>query len=476
MRKKRLIGDSFGGMVVIVCALACHSVQADWEQWYRLAAPDGAQYDYFGASVGISGDYAVIGAVYNDDAGSNSGSAYIFKPVGSYWVYDDKLTSSDAYTQQNFGRSVCIDGDYAIVGATGDGTTPGAAYIFKKLGGGWSQLGILTASDGVGGDNFGWSVSIDGDRAVVGAHFDDNVRGTDAGSVYYYEGPGGGWATMTEMVKLWAPDGIGSDQLGFSVSISGDYIIAGASFQDAVIYQPDCGAAYIFDRDPDTWIWAYQDKLIASDASAGDALGYSVAIDANYAIIGAIGDDEPGGQEGSAYVFKRSGTTWTEQAKLLASDKAPNDRFGWTVGISGDYAVIGAPFKDANGVGYIFRRSGTTWTELTRLSAVDGAAGDMFGTSVAIDSDAGWAIAGANGKNVGADMMGAAYVFEHICPLADLSGDCYVSYEDLKAFCDAWLDTGCGALTDCPANFDATNDTVDFIDYSILVDQWHLYN
>lgn len=462
-------------MVVIFCSLACLSAQADWQQWYRLAAPDRAAYDYFGASVGISGNYAVIGAVYNDDDGFNSGSAYIFKPVGSYWVSDYKLTASDGYTHQNFGRSVSIDGDYAIVGATGDGTTPGAAYIFKKMGAGWSQLGILTASDGVGCDNFGWSVSIDGDRAVVGAYLDDNVRGVDAGSVYYYEGPGGGWATMTEMFKLWAPDGIGSEQLGFSVSISGDYIVAGASLHNTAS-RVDCGAAYVFNRDPDTGIWAYQDKLTASDASAGDWLGYSVAIDANYVIAGAVGDDEPRGQEGSAYIFKRSGTTWTEQARLLASDKAPNDRFGWTVAISADYAVIGAPFKDANGVGYIFRRSGTTWTELARLSAVDGAAGDMFGTSVAIDSDAGWAIAGANTKNTGTSQTGAAYVFEQICPLADLSGDCYVSYEDLKAFCDAWLETGCGTLKDCPANFDATNDTVDFADYSTLADQWLLYN
>ena len=476
MRKTSLIGQLFRRVLLVVCVLTCVSAQADWQQWHRLAAPDGAQYDYFGASVGISGDYAVIGAVYDDDDGFNSGSAYIFKPVGSYWVSDDKLTASDGYTHQNFGRSVSIDGDYAIVGATGDNSTPGAAYVFKRIGGGWSQLAKLTASDGAVGDNFGWSVSIDGDRAVVGAHFDDNENGADAGSAYCYEGPGGGWADMTEMFKVRAPDGIGSDQLGFSVSISGDYIIAGASFQDAVIYQPDCGAAYVFNRDPDTGIWAYQDKLTASDASAGDALGYSVAIDGNYAIVGAIGDDEPGGQEGSAYVFKRSGTSWTEQARLLASDKAPNDRFGWTVGISGDYAVIGAPFKDANGVGYIFRRSGTTWTELVRLSGSDGVASDMFGTSVAIDSDAGWAIAGASNKNTGADQMGAAYVFEHICPLADLSGDCYVSYEDLKAFCNAWLDTGCGPLTNCPANFDATNETVDFIDYSTLADQWQLYN
>lgn len=474
MRKKGLTAYFSGGIISVFCVLCCVSARADWQQWYRLHPPDAAEYDHFGMSVGISGDYAVIGAPYNDDDGFNSGCAYIMQPSGSYWVEHDKLVASDGYSHQNFGRSVCIDGDYAIVGATGDASTPGAAYVFKRIGAGWSQLAKLTASDGTAGDKFGWSVCIDGERAVVGAHFDDNDNGTDAGAAYYYEAPGGGWAPMTEMFKLWATDGRNSDQFGSSVAISGDHIIAGASFQDAVVGQADCGAAYIFYRDPNTGIWAQQDKLIASDASGGDWLGYSVAIDANYAIVGATGDDEPGGQEGSAYIFERSGTSWTEKARLLASDRSAGDHFGWSVGISGGYAVVSAPFKGGMGGGYIFRRSGTTWTELIKLSASDGSSGDGFGGSVAIDT--GWAIAGADRKNVVATESGAAYVFEHICPVADLSGDCYVSYDDLKAFCEAWLDSGCGPLTDCPANFDASNDTVDFVDYCTLADEWHTYN
>ena len=316
----------------------------------------------FGWSVSIDGDYALVGAPYEDNNDVDTGSAYIFKRDGNSWQKQVKLMASDGDFADNFGCSVSIDGDYAIVG-TDDYYDIGSAYIFKRDGNTWTEQIKLTNSGNVGDeyDLFGYSVSIDGDYALVGAYGeDDNGRTSGAAFVFKREGD-----TWNQQAKLLASDGTELDGFGWSVLIDGEYALIGAINDD------DKGSAYVFKRDGDTW--TEQAKLLASDGEDGDRFGWSVSIDGNYALIGASNWHSNNEDDvGSAYVFKRDGDTWTEQAKLLASDGEDGDRFGWSVSIDGNYALIGASNWHSNneddvGSAYVFKRDGDTWTEQEEL-------------------------------------------------------------------------------------------------------------
>ncbi len=371
----------------------------------KLTAGDAAAADYFGRSVSISGDYAIVGAYGDDDGGSDSGSAYIFKREGTTWTEQAKLTASDAAAADYFGLSVSISGDYAIVSASGNDNDSGSAYIFKREGTTWTEQAKLKAGDATGADYFGSSVSISGDYAVIGANGDDD-GGSDSGSAYVFKRDGTTWV---EQAKLTAGDPWSFDYFGSSVSISGDYAVVGAyADDDGGSYS---GSAYIFKREGTTWV--EQAKLTASDAAAADYFGYSVSISGDYAVVGAYADDDGGSYSGSAYIFKRDGTIWTEQAKLKAGDAAASDYFGRSVSIDGDYAVISSPGDDvggsSTGSAYIFKRKGTTWTEQAKLTANYAATSDGFGTSVSIGGD--YAILGATGDDDGGSQSGAAYIY-----------------------------------------------------------------
>jgi hypothetical protein len=375
-------------------------LKGNWLEQDKLLASDGAERDWFGLSVSIDGDYAIVGAYLDDDNGEHSGSAYIFKRSGTAWTEQAKLLASDGEYWDHFGYSVSIDGDYAIVGA--DGGDGGSAYVFKRGGSSWVQEAKLRALDGAWGERFGYSVSIDGDYVIVGASWDDD-NGGESGSAYIFTRSGTVW---TEQAKLLASDGAADDMFGCSVSIDGDYVIIGAYWDDDI--GSKSGSAYIFTRSGT--VWTEQAKLLASDGAAGDRFGGSVSIDGDYAIIGASSDNDNGDDSGSAYVFTRSGTVWTEQAKLLASDGAAGDAFGCSVSIDGDSVIVGASFDVFwSGSAYIFTRSGTTWTQQAKLLASDGAAIDWFGCSVSIDGDS--VIVGAYGDDDNGDWSGSAYVF-----------------------------------------------------------------
>jgi len=311
---------------------------------FKLTASDAAGGDLFGRSVSISGDYAIVGAHGNDDAGSISGSAYIFVRDGESWTEQAKLTASDAAAFDFFGSSVSISGDYAIVGAWADDAS-GSAYIFVRVGESWTEQAKLTASDAAVGDRFGESVSISGDYAIVGVRGDDDA-GNASGSAYIFVRVGESW---TEQAKLTASDAAADDGFGWSVSISGndwgnDAIVGALDDDDG---GSRSGSAYVFVRDGQSW--TEQAKLTAGDAAAGDRFGEAVSISGDDAIVGAIGDDDGGSTSGSAYVFVRDGQSWTEQGKLTAADAAAGDQFGISVSISGDDAIVGARLDDDAG-------------------------------------------------------------------------------------------------------------------------------
>ena len=340
----------------------------------------GVSGDYYGYAVDIGEEYAVIGAYSDDSIQTDAGAAYIFVKSGTNWIQQAKLKASDAGSGDGFGSSVSISGDYVIIGTYYPGSITaslGSAYIFTRSGTSWTEQAKLTASDAALNDYFGRAVSISGDYAIIGA-FGNDDNGNSSGSAYIFTRSGISW---TEQAKLTASDAGSGDGFGSSVSISEDYAIIGASGDDDK--GGNSGSVYIFTRSGISW--TEQAKLTASDGAASDAFGRSVSISGDYAIIGASSDDDKGFNSGSAYIFARSGTNWTNQAKLTASDGTAANQFGYSVSISGDYAVIGA-FGNNNlkGAAYVFRRSGTNWTEQTKLIASNGASLDQFGSSVSI--------------------------------------------------------------------------------------------
>ena len=369
----------------------------------KLVATDGSDNDEFGISVSISGDTAVIGAVLDDvGQGFNHGSAYVFTRSGGVWTVQQKLTASDAEQADFFGFSVSISGNTVVIGASGDDSARGSAYVFTRSGTLWTEQQKLTAPDGETGDGFGRGVSVSGDTAIIGANADDAARG----SAYVFTRSGTVW---TGQQKLTASDGSADDLFGFSVLVSGDTAFVGARGNDVGL-NGDQGAAYVFIRSGN--VWTEQQRLTASDGGTGDAFGFSLAVSGETVVIGALFDDLAANvDQGSAYVFNRNGSVWTEQQKLAASDGSANDQFGAGVAISGDMVVIGASRHDiaANidqGSAYIFTRSGTTWTGQQKVTASDGASNDFFGRSIALSGNN--ALIGAYGDE---SARGSTYSF-----------------------------------------------------------------
>jgi len=383
-------------------------------QQAKLTAGDDAFATYLGYSVAISGETAVVGAP-GDDVGphEDQGSAYVFVRSGTTWSQQAQLTAGDGAAFDYFGRSVALSGETAVVGAyghdVGANANQGSAYVFARSGTTWSEQPKLTAADGAGGDSFGWSVAISGDTALVGAYYDDVGGNTDQGSAYVFARSGTTWA---QQARLTASDGAAGDSFGWSVAIAGETAVVGVPY-DTVGAIAGQGSAYVFARSGTTW--AQQARLTASDGASGDWFGYSVALSGDTALVGAYADIDSNAHQGSAYAFTRSGTTWSQQAKLTATDGAAQDDFGNSVALSGETAVVGAYSDDVGanadqGSAYVFARSGTTWSQQAQLTAADGAAYDEFGNSVAISGDT--AVVGAFSEDADGKLdQGSAYVF-----------------------------------------------------------------
>jgi len=392
----------------IVFLLISTGLLPDWTEQQKILASDGEISDWFGYSVALDGDYAVVGASHNDENGSNSGSAYIFQKIGTTWSEQTKITASDGTDEDRFGYSVSKSGDYAVIGTSWDddnGIDSGSAYIFQRIGTNWIEQVKITASDGAAYEEFGVSVSISEDYVVIGAWADED-NGTNSGSAYIFHRIGTTWS---EQAKITASDGAAFDCFGSSVSIDGDYAVIGAGLDDD---NGDwSGSAYIFHRDGTTW--SEQAKLTASDGAAEDYFGGSVSISGDYAVIGAVYDDDNGDGSGFAYIFHRNGTTWSEQVKITASDGIAYDHFGYSVSIDGNYVVISAFHDDDNGSysgsAYVFQKIGTTWYEQAKITASDGAAADFFGYSVSISGD--YAVIGAFRDDDNGEDSGSAYIF-----------------------------------------------------------------
>lgn len=388
-RHDHVIGDAGAAYVFVRSGTT-------WAEQAELLASDLAFSDFFGGSVSIDGDTAVIGAKNDDQPLSNAGSAYVFARSGTTWSQQAKLVAGDPGVGDRFGSSVSIDGETAAVGARDQGS-PGAAYIFVRSGTVWSEQSQLIGSGIAGGAQMGYSVSVSGDAVLVGAPRDDH-QAVDVGSSWFYTRTGTTW---TEQQKLIPTDGATNDKFGYSVAFSGDTVVVGAHSDDHAA-GINAGSVYVFISSGDAW--SEQAKLVASDAAQDDAFGFSVAVDGDTLVVGAFEDDDGGTSSGSAYVFVRSGSTWTEQQKLVPDFPEAYDEFGYAVAIDGDSVAVGAPHHENTipGVGsaYIFVRSGTVWSEQEHLLL--NSTNYYIGESVAIEGDT---------AVVGGAYFGAAIVY-----------------------------------------------------------------
>ena len=354
----------------------------------RLAAPDGMQNDRFGYSVSLSGSRALVGAPQPLFTGP--GSAYVFIFDGTTWTEEAKLTASDGVTGDSFGRSVSLEGDRALVGAFNHNGGTGVAYVFEFDGSSSAQTAELTASDGMFSDAFGLGVSLSGDRALIGSTRD----------AYVFDFDGSTWS---QTAKLMTTDG---NYLGPNVSLSGDRALVGGTNG----HTGSPGYAYVFAFDGTTW---YQEAVLrASDPNRYDAFGGAVSLSGTHALIGAPGQTINGEMVGSAYVFGLVGSTWTQQAELAPSDGYPYTAFGKAVALLGRRAAVSAATGGATGYGvaYLFAGSNAGWSERATLQASDGTMAADYGFSVSLSAKT--VIVGAPQAFKDGDDSGAAYVFQ----------------------------------------------------------------
>jgi hypothetical protein len=382
----------------------------------KLLAHDGAPEDFFGFSLAISDDIALVGSYKSDDGvmGIDEGSAYVFTLIDNVWHQQAKLVASDGKANDTLGGNVALFGKTAVLGAIGhdkNGENSGAVYVFNHLGSTWVQQTKLTAVDGTKGDAFGQSIAVSDDIIVVGAPHDGDEKsnGKGSGSIYVFNRTGATWA---QQAKLIAPDSEEGDLFGISVALCDDTIIVGADLNDEKAI--NAGAVYVFTRTGTQW--RHQAKLMAADGAKTDIFGVRVALSGDTALISARRDDDDvmGADAGSAYVFTRTKNVWHQQAKLTAPDGAEDDRFGRSVALSGDTAIISAIHQDDKGANsgsaYVFTRTDNTWSHQANLSADDGASGDLFGWSVALSN--GKAIIGAPRNDDKGNESGSAYIFK----------------------------------------------------------------
>ena len=346
---------------------------ANMTQVAKLTSSDNGE--GFGVSVAVSGNTIVVGAANtsnfsrsklnrqnSDLPAAGPGAAYVFVKPASGWkdmTETAKLTASDGQPGDAFGDSVSVSGPAIAVGAffapdSSGNSFAGKAYVFVRPGSGWSgnlnETAKLTASDSQLLNYMGASIAIGGTTVVVGSYGHSNFQGT----AYVFAEPSGGWSSMTQTAELTASDGKGSDDFGFSSSISGSTVVIGAV--NAAIGK---GAAYVFVKPSAGWSNMTQTaELRAPNATQGDGFGQSASISGNLVVLGAPGANVGANQlQGAAYVFAKPSSGWKNSStatELTASDGAANDNLGVSAAISGSTIVAGAPKSTTPGSAYVF--------------------------------------------------------------------------------------------------------------------------
>jgi hypothetical protein len=375
---------------------------ASWQQEAYLKASNAERGDQFGVSVALSGDTLAVGAWsessasggvngdQDDDSAATSGAVYVFRRTGTSWQQEAYVKASNIDAGDTFGVSVALSGDTLAVGAPFEGSasqgvdgdedddsaaSSGAVYVFRRTGTSWQQEAYVKASNSDANDEFGSSVALSGDTLAVGAYQEDSASegvggaqdddsAADSGAVYVFRRTG---ATWQQEAYLKASNTDAGDQFGFSVALSGDALAVGAFAEDSASRGVDgaqdddsasgSGAVYVFRHTGTTW---QQEAYVkASNADAGDLFGFSVALAGGALAVGARGeysasrgvdgdqDDDSAISSGAVYLFRRTGTTWQQQAYVKASNTGIGDELGDSVALSGDTLAAGAQREDS---------------------------------------------------------------------------------------------------------------------------------
>jgi hypothetical protein len=375
-----------------------------------LVALDAASGDRFGDAVALEGSRAVVGSTYDDDHGTNSGSAYVFERAGGVWTQAAKLTASDGNFEDWFGAAVALSGDTIAVGASQDDDggllSSGSVYVFERSGSAWVETAKLHASDHAFNTEFGVSVALQADTLVVGAQ----RAGGNHGAAYVFERAGGAW---TEVARLAPPTLEVNDLFGVSVALDGDRLAVGAQSYNVPVV--DGGAVFVYERNGG--LWSPTSTLVASDGKKNDRFGHSVALDGARILVGADNDELPlWTGAGSAYVFEISAGSWSETAHLSSPDASNVEYFGNSVALQGDRALIGC-VQDLDvptlraGAAYLFELGTGGWTPRFKAVSTVPSKSEDFGDAVALDGD--FALVGEPlDFTVGVGTFGAAQVLD----------------------------------------------------------------
>ncbi len=404
-------------LFLLFCSVVATHGQTNFLQ--KVVAVDRFSSEYFGMTTTISGNIAVVASPENvsDENNSNllskAGAAYVYERVNNVWVQKQKLVASDRAEQDYFGYSLDVEGNYIIVGAkqyredaNGNelNNAPGAAYIFEKINNSWMQVKKLIPADAKNGDWIGSSVKLSGNFAFVAAIGSDfNAQGTDsiysAGAIYVFENTGNDWV---ERQKLVANDRHISAGLGWTMDVSGDYLITGLPFTEYPENNSnkliDGGAAYVFKKVNGTWV---QDvKLCAPILELGMQYGSIVIIEGDDLFVAATsenGDNYSPAQlayeGGAVYHYKNVNGAWTFQQRVVAPDRAEDDVFGFGMAVEDDYLLVGSltstdtsnqnSITMAGGV-YLYSRINGTWNFTKKIVAPDRVQYGLFGFSIAV--------------------------------------------------------------------------------------------
>lgn len=460
----------------------------DPAQFAYVKASNTESSDFFGRSIALDGDTLVVGAFGEDsiatgvdgneasNAAANSGAVYVLRRTGDVWTQEAYLKASNTEAADSFGVSVAISGDLIAVGADGEDSNAtlingsetdnsasgaGAVYVFRRTAGFWIQEAYIKPSNTGAGDRFGFDVSLAGDTLAVGANGEDsaatgiNGNASDnsaslAGAAYVFRRSGTTWS---QEAYVKAPNTEAGDYFGWAVAVDGDALAVGAFSEDSGTGgQADnsalgAGAAYTYRRNGA--IWTYEAYVKAPMPDAGDAFGVSIDVSQDRLVVGAQTEDsnatgvngdqsnDAAGDSGAAYVFVRSGSIWVLHSYLKASNTGPSDAFGWSVSIEANTLVVGATLEASNATGvngnsendqaatsgaaYVFRWTGSAWTQVAYLKASNTESNDQFGHVVATSMDSvavgalneasmATGVGGDDGNN-GASQAGAVYVF-----------------------------------------------------------------
>jgi len=376
-------------------------------QLKELHASDSAPHDNYGIIVALSTDTAVIGTPFDNSHSFNAGSVYVYTRSHRTWTLQQKLIASDSAPGDQFGWSLALQSNTLLIGARFDddrGYNSGSVYVYIRNGDVWIEQQKLSASDGSVNDQYGHSIALAGNRAIIGAPLDDNHLSHDpgfaqdsdysfdAGSAYVYRDNAGTW---TFQQKLIANDGSPGDQFGWSVALQGDSALIGARFDDDKAF--NSGSAYLFnvnlqaEAHENKQEWRLKQKLTATEGETNDQFGWSVALDGDTAVIGARFDDDKGVNSGSADIYTRSAGTWIKQQHITASNGKSGNQYSWAIALHNNTLIIGAPFDNAegplSGYSYIYTHNAGVWQEKQILSSGIDVLGERYGISVALQGN-----------------------------------------------------------------------------------------